>query len=362
MLELSVFDIKKMERFVRLKWLPSPEGYSLLLHAFLLTLYPKHYVSRTPSKVCLFCDSTPLLTPTAFKRLIRHFRALAVWNPLCLHLSFDPDRFRTLLKPSCLHSSLQQEVPSYKPLSIYDISLDTDSVQRLTGPTISVVVGKEQETEEFGVHEALIRSSSPFFEKALTGPWTEASQRLVKLPEDKPKAFSLYINWLYYRKIPAYSEISTTDYDNLFDAYILAEKLLDTQFHNAVINAVVERSQNTVTCVAPKFPASLAIHHAFNNTESSAPIRRLLVDMYANNGSGAWLRDPYSPQDFPQSFLLMLASSVMDQRTVPRDKLVCTHYHHPKASQKRKRSSSPKWRLHSWMLLGDNLVFHCHLK
>lgn len=216
------------------------------------------------------------------------------------------------------------------------------TTQRLTGPTIIVVVGNQQKLEEFKVHEALIRASSPFFDKALTGPWIEASQRLVKLPEDEPKAFALYINWLYSGKVPAHSEDANTDYNHLLNAYTLAERLLDTEFHNAVIDAVVERSQDKVTCGAPRFPASLTIYHAFNNTESSAPIRRLLVDMYVNNGSGAWLRDPYSPRNFPQSFLLMLASSVMDQRMAPCGKLVCTHYHHPKASQKRKRSSSPK--------------------
>lgn len=142
----------------------------------------------------------------------------------------------------------------------YDISVDTDSAQRLTGPTINVVVGNSK--EDFRVHEAMIRSSSPFFEKALAGPWKEASQRLVKLPEDEPQTFALYINWLYSGKIPAHSQAPEIDYHNLINAYILAERLLDTEFHNAVTDAVVERFQDNVASGPLKLPSSTFLMHS----------------------------------------------------------------------------------------------------
>lgn len=40
----------------------------------------------------------------------------------------------------------------------------------------------------------MIRSSSTFFDKALAGPWTEASQRLVKLTEEERSKLGISID------------------------------------------------------------------------------------------------------------------------------------------------------------------------
>ncbi|KAF2122074.1 hypothetical protein BDV96DRAFT_136984 [Lophiotrema nucula] len=53
-------------------------------------------------------------------------------------------------------------------------------------PTVKVIVGAEGNQQEFFVHVGLITSRSPFFEKALSGEWREAEDKIVTMPEDDP--------------------------------------------------------------------------------------------------------------------------------------------------------------------------------
>jgi hypothetical protein len=50
---------------------------------------------------------------------------------------------------------------------------------------------------DFFAHEGLICPRSDFFHKAMNGPWKEAGERMVPLPEDEVEIFSLYLDLLY---------------------------------------------------------------------------------------------------------------------------------------------------------------------
>lgn len=62
----------------------------------------------------------------------------------------------------------------------------------LEGEAIKVAVGSN-EAVAFVVHEALIPGSSDFFDKAMGSDWKEAAERVIKLLEDKPIIFRLYL-------------------------------------------------------------------------------------------------------------------------------------------------------------------------
>lgn len=49
-------------------------------------------------------------------------------------------------------------------------------------------------------HKDLIVSRSDFFTRALNGKWKEGNDNVVKLPEDEPEIFWLYIQLLYSGK------------------------------------------------------------------------------------------------------------------------------------------------------------------
>lgn len=181
---------------------------------------------------------------------------------------------------------------------------------------VDVVVGDEKET--FSVHENLIRTSSPFFDKALTGAWRESSQRTIQLPEDEPKIFAIYVHWLYNCTLPVFCNepdlAGNSEYVEIVKAYVLGDKLLDAAFQNTAIDAIIEKSVTRASDGCLWHPVAEAIEYAFNESSESAPIRDLLVDMYLYKGGGKWLYDWGKPENLPQPFLLKLAAKLLDDR------------------------------------------------
>lgn len=189
------------------------------------------------------------------------------------------------------------------------------------------MVGDEKKT--FRVHENLVRASSPFFEKALNGPWKEASERTVALPLDTSEAVEIYVYWLYYRTIPALGddEDCQSQYTCLFEAYILGEKLLDLDFHNTVVDAIIERSTTPVPNGNLWYPDDELIIYAYANSSPSAPIRELMVDIYLYHGHSAWFEGSH---DLSGPFLLKLVSRLFKERLYINRSLNPTNYHREK--------------------------------
>lgn len=60
----------------------------------------------------------------------------------------------------------------------------------------------------------------------------------MKLPEDQPGIFELYLQWLYFGKIYYKNRHDDGEHETLVDAYIMGDKLLDTTFQDRVIDYV----------------------------------------------------------------------------------------------------------------------------
>lgn len=75
-------------------------------------------------------------------------------------------------------------------------------MRQLGGKAITAVVGQGDNKRDFIVHEELICESSEFFRKALAGNWKETQDRIVKLPEDDPDMFALYLQAVYVCVLP----------------------------------------------------------------------------------------------------------------------------------------------------------------
>ncbi|KAF2121999.1 hypothetical protein BDV96DRAFT_640068 [Lophiotrema nucula] len=67
---------------------------------------------------------------------------------------------------------------------------------------VEVLVGEEGKEKKFLVHKDLIASRSQFFATALSGPWKEAEDKVVKLSDDDPQTFELYVQLLYKGHVP----------------------------------------------------------------------------------------------------------------------------------------------------------------
>ncbi|XHF97178.1 hypothetical protein AWENTII_000779 [Aspergillus wentii] len=197
------------------------------------------------------------------------------------------------------------------------------------GRSVDVVVGNQQ--EPFSVHENLVRTSSRFFDKAMAGKWRESLQRTVKLPDEEPNIFTLYLHWLYYGALPVYCDkpglAGNSEYLELAKAYVLGDKLLDSKFQDTVIDAIIEKSLSKAKDGASWYPVGEVIEYVYCNTHESAPIRELLVDMYVYYGYSDWLRDYNEPENVPQPFLLKLASKLLDRRVKSGVSLEAERYH-----------------------------------
>jgi hypothetical protein len=69
----------------------------------------------------------------------------------------------------------------------------------LTSPTITLVVGPDDNQESFVVHEQLLASRSHNIANALKpGYWREGDDCVISFPDQDPVAFAAYLNFVYH--------------------------------------------------------------------------------------------------------------------------------------------------------------------
>ncbi|RAK75023.1 BTB/POZ domain-containing protein [Aspergillus fijiensis CBS 313.89] len=151
--------------------------------------------------------------------------------------------------------------------------------------SIKVLVGPRDTM--YRIPEQKARSSSEFFDKALEGTWKEGTQRTVRLPDVDPRTFGKYFWWLYH---PAYTPSS--EFKDLVKAYILADRLMDNNFGNQLMNAIVTRlTGGSGGYRSP--PSKEEMEFVWQTLPPLTPLYRLLVDFEVHVGSFAssWLKD-----------------------------------------------------------------------
>ncbi|KAF2122616.1 hypothetical protein BDV96DRAFT_593136 [Lophiotrema nucula] len=192
---------------------------------------------------------------------------------------------------------------------------------------ITVEVDQNPARQTFTVHENLIRKSSAFFEAALGRGWTEARDRVVKLPEYSARAFELYMNWLYTSR-PHYKDPhgmslaeAESSWCDLLESYLLGDYLQDANFKDITIDSML-RWMHDCEVKSCHIPAIFSVK-TYERTGDGSPLRTLLV------GFSAWslymafiksLEDIESRIECPRLFLRDLVSRVANiarERTQP---------------------------------------------
>jgi hypothetical protein len=155
-------------------------------------------------------------------------------------------------------------------------------------------VGTEPDLEDFVAHESFLISRSEFFRRALNGNWKEAETRIVKLPDEAPDIFGLYLNLVYtghvhtahksQEDLMALDEdefvgIICKEYWKLVKVYVLAESLQDVAARNAVVIAMLDLARVRYSDGVGVVPSSGAASFGYAGTPESSPLRRLLVDL-----------------------------------------------------------------------------------
>ena len=154
--------------------------------------------------------------------------------------------------------------------------------RRYRGPVITFKVGNEN-SELFMIHESLVTGSSEFARLALQREWKEAADRIIPLPEDEPDIFEIYQAWLYDRSIYTEywlgSEESADEAVRLLKAWGLGDKLLDTQFKDAIMDALIGRMNDIASYCASGTLSGYRrlIAVVYNKTPDDSAPRRLMI-------------------------------------------------------------------------------------
>ena len=149
-------------------------------------------------------------------------------------------------------------------------------------------------------------------------------------------AFRLYAAWVYSGLIqkrilkigvPGAENIS---YSNIGQAYILGDKLKDHKFKNAIVDCLLETivSQGKMDLTLPNL--------IFDKTSASAPLKKLLVDIYVLYGHKDWLKPDGSSQTNSAIFLSDLSAAFLARhghdKARPNNMSVlnaCNYHEHP---------------------------------
>src|SRR5204862_7738693 len=131
---------------------------------------------------------------------------------------------------------------------------------------------------------------SDFFKKAMSNNWREAMERAVKLEDDDPDIFRLYLHWLYRGTLPCRREEpghpGNIEYIQLAKAYVLGDKLQDGRFQDTTVDAIIKKASSPARDGLQWLPVGSAVRCIYDRTLPTSEARRLLVDIYVSHGSG----------------------------------------------------------------------------
>lgn len=146
-------------------------------------------------------------------------------------------------------------------------------------------------------------------------------------------AFRLYTEWVYSGHIQRgvlSVNAEDIDFSSIGEAYILGEKLLDQNFKNAIVNLLLQTiaAQGKMDLTLPTL--------VFKETSASAPLRKLLVDIWVCYGHKDWLKSDESRQTVSTTFLSDLSTAFLDRHghdEIPKSNLstlnACRYHEHP---------------------------------
>jgi hypothetical protein len=139
---------------------------------------------------------------------------------------------------------------------------------------------------------------SAFFRAACRNGWKEATSRVIPVPDVDPDMFRAYLYWVHRKQI-AFDILETDDDENpagdlevqhalndLFELWLLGDRLSDTTLRNRVMDALlyiireygpwIEDNAEAIT------PETVSL--IWSRTAGHRAIRRLVVDYYALYG------------------------------------------------------------------------------
>ncbi|KAH6637385.1 hypothetical protein C7974DRAFT_450262, partial [Boeremia exigua] len=111
--------------------------------------------------------------------------------------------------------------------------------------------------------------------------WVQVSDRTLDMTDISERGFEIYVEWLYYAKIPIETDGLDECWKDLIEAYFLGIKLQDLDFCIAILQSIKE-----VGVDENDFPGPEAVKLAYDKTCEPCPLRYVLVSMYMRSQGG----------------------------------------------------------------------------
>ncbi len=164
-----------------------------------------------------------------------------------------------------------------------------------------MIVGTSPNTKTWQLHKELLIDSSPFFAAALDGSFAEATSKVIRLPEDNPDIFALFIQWLNVGDFALGSCTAdhTKDYDHYYHddyhycrasilidirAWILGDKLGCSIFKDLAMLRLIRASDTWST-------DATNVRTAYEGSAHGSKLRKFLLDEFRHEAKADYLSD-----------------------------------------------------------------------
>ncbi|KAI9661303.1 MAG: hypothetical protein M1821_009630 [Bathelium mastoideum] len=186
---------------------------------------------------------------------------------------------------------------------------------------VEVKVGNS--TKPFHVHQSKLCSNSEYFKAALNNNWQKSESLHAELPEDDGEVFGVYVNWLYSRKVEAFRGLDvgwSKSYEILIEAFILGDKLLDIDFKDAVVDAIVHLTMKPDANGTWAIPPGKNVSRLYERTLKGSKARRMMVDLHVMSATPRMFDSEEMKDEYCFDFVVELLRAMFEESRDPQGK------------------------------------------
>lgn len=138
--------------------------------------------------------------------------------------------------------------------------------------TVTLIVGKHDKA--YVLHKDLLCFYSDYFRAAFDGPFKEAAERKLRLPDVEENVFDRVQLWLYTRNLQLPTDDSDI-FEILVDLWIFGDQHQIPLLQNRVMDELFDR------CEAADSVASYLIGTVYAKTLAGSPLRKAFIEIVA---------------------------------------------------------------------------------
>lgn len=163
------------------------------------------------------------------------------------------------------------------------------------------------------VHQKILCTSSKFFQNASKPEWasSRSAPDTIDLTDESLGIVKSYVRWLYLGVLPKPGGSLDLDFNNLTNAYLFGERMMDIKYKNAVLDQLIAVVEDT-----GKFLDAEGMNKFYEGTLPGSPARRLIVDFCADQAEAApsWMTNI---PDFEPELLVDVLQGMLRARPPP---------------------------------------------